>query len=271
MNVQGRQGQGYEHSREHGNRRRHGSPGWAGLARWVPLGAFGLAVLGTWILVQFRIRPSENPLFFAGRTEMLGYRFQAVPLGLRVAEMLATTQLLNGHFFDSRSNRVSVFQADWKAGEVNDDKVLGHTPELCWVGTGFRTVRLGEPSQVVMELAGHRVPFQCRILKHPGLPNPEITLWAACIDGRWDDYSLGQLADMGKPDTTLRSYLRDVWRTLSTRWAAVRRVALQPLAISGPKQFVRLSLPVTNEWPAALADLECFAQAWLVPVDPRQQ
>jgi hypothetical protein len=270
MNVQGRQGQGYEYSLEQGNRRRHGSCGWVGWARWVPLWMFGLAVLGTWIGVKFRIRPPENQLFFAGRTELPGYRFQAVPLGQRVVEALATTNLLNGHFFDSRSNRVSVFQADWKAGDGDGGMVFGHTPEICWVGGGFRTVRLGEPSQVFMEHAGHRIPFQCRILTHPGLPTPEITLWAACIDGRWDDVLLGLSADMGKPGTTLRSYVRDVRRTLSTRWAAVRRVALQPFEVSGPKQFVRLSLPVTHEWPAALADLERFSQAWLVPADPLQ-
>jgi hypothetical protein len=31
---------------------------------------------------------------------------------------------------------------------------------------------------------------------------------------------------------------------------------------------VRLSSPVTDGWTAALADLEKFSQAWLVPVDP---
>ena len=264
MDSQGQQGLQHRHPQDHGHRRPHDSRGWAGWTRWAPVWMFGLAVLGTWIGVQSRIRPPQNPVFFIGRTEMPGYRFQAVPLGEQVAEMLATTRLLNGHFFDSRSNRVSVFQADWKDGE-GDGNALGHTPEICWVGGGFRTVRQGEPSQVLVELAGHRVPFQCRILTHPGLPTPEITLWAACIDGRWNDVLLGPPADMGKPGTTLRSYVRDVGRTLSTRWAAVRRVALQPFAISGPKQFIRLSLPVTHEWPSALADLERFAQAWLVP------
>ena len=243
---------------------------WTGWARWVSVWVFGLAVLGTWIGVQSRIRPTENPLFFSGRTAMPGYRFQAVPLGRPVEETLGTTRLRNGHFFDARSNRVSVFQADWKAGEGDGGNLFGHTPEICWVGGGFRTVRMGEPSQVFVELAGQRVPFQCRILTHPGLPTPEITLWAACIDGRWDDVRLGPPADMGKPDTTVRSYVRDVGRTLSTRWAAVCRVALKPFAIHGPKQFVRVSLPVTAGWPAALADLERFTQAWLVPADPHR-
>ena len=266
MEVQGQPEQGQEHVRPgHGRGTKRGQARRGGWPNWVPLMVFGLAVLGTWLGVQSRIRPPQNPVFFTGRVEMPGYRLQAVPLGQKVAETLATTRLLNGHFFDSRSNRVSVFQADWKAGEGDGGNVFGHTPEICWVGSGFRTVRLGEPSQVLVELAGHRVPFQCRILTHPGLPTPEITLWAACIDGRWDDVLLGPPADMGKPDTTLRSYVRDVGRTLSTRWAAVRRVALQPFAVSGPKQFIRLSLPVTHEWPSALADLERFAQAWLVP------
>jgi hypothetical protein len=261
--------QGQEHVRSgHGRKKKLRQAWWDGWANWVPLVVFGLAVLGTWIGVQSRIRPAANPVFFAGRTEMSGYRFQTVPLGQQVAKTLATTRLLNGHFFDSRSNRVSVFQADWKAGEGDRGNLLGHTPEICWVGGGFQTVRLGEPYQVVVELSGHRVPFQCRILTHPGVPTLEITLWSACIDGRWDNVVLGPLADMGKPDITLRSYVRDVGSNFSTRVDAIRRMALQPFAFSGPKQFVRLSLPVTDGWTAALADLEKFAQAWLVPVDP---
>jgi hypothetical protein len=268
MKVQGQSGQGQEHvPRGHGRGKKLEQARWCGWPNWVPVWMFGLAVLGTWLGVQLRIRPSETPLYLAGRTKMPGYWFQAVPLGQQVAEKLATTRLLNGHFFDARSNRVSVFQADWKAGQV-DGSALGHTPEICWVSGGFRTICLGEPSQVFVELGGQRVPFRCRILTYPGLPTPEITLWAACIDGRWDDVLLGPLADMRTPDTTLRSYVRDVGRTLSTRWAFVRRVALQPFPVSGPKQFVRLSLPVTDGWPAALADLENFAQAWLVPVAP---
>jgi hypothetical protein len=268
MEVQGQPGQVQEHGRPgHGRGKKLGQARWGGWANWVPLVVFGLAVLGTWLGVQSRIQPAENPLFFKGRTEMSGYRFQAVPLAQQVAKTLATTRLVNGHFFDSRSNRVSVFQADWKSGE-GDGSALGHTPEGCWVGGGFRTVRLGEPSQVFVELAGHRVPFQCRILTHPGLPTPEITLWAACIDGRWDDVQLGPPANMGKPDFTLHFYLLDLKQKLSTCMAALRRLALHPLAVSGPKQFVRLSLPVSHDWPSALADLENFAQAWLVPVDP---
>lgn len=267
MEVQEQQGQGHGHRQEHRHGKRQGSRWGAGWARWVPLGVFGLAVVGTSIGVQSRIHPPDNPLFFKGRTEMPGYRFQEVPLGQQAAKSLAATRLLNGHFFDSRSDRVSVFKADWKAGEGDGSNVFGHTPELCWVGSGFKTVRLGEPLQVFLELAGQRVPFQCRILTHPGLPTPEITLWAASVDGRWDDVSLGVPADIGQPDTTLRSYLRDVGRTLWTRWAAVRRLVLQPISVSGPKQFVRLSSPVTDGWTVALADLEKFAQAWLVPVD----
>jgi hypothetical protein len=270
MEVQRKPGQGQEHGWQqgHGRDKQRGQARWASWANWVPVWMFGLAVLGTWIGVQSRIRSPEDPLFFARRSEVPGYRFQEVPLGQRVVEVLSTTQLLNGHFFDARSNRISVFQADWKAGDGDGGTVFGHTPDICWVGGGFRTVHLGESSQVFIELAGHQVPFQCRILTHPGLPTPEITLWAACIDGRWDDVLLGPPADMGKPDFTLHFYLLDLKQKLSTCMAALRRLALHPLAVSGPKQFVRLSLPVTDGWTAALADLEKFAQAWLVPVDP---
>jgi hypothetical protein len=255
----------HNYSREQGACKHHRPRHRSELVNWMQFGAFIFAVLGTWIGVKFRIRPSENPLFFTGRTEMNGYRYQAVPIGKKAAKALAATGLLNGHFFDSRSNRVSVFKADWKAGQGHGDEVLGHTPELCWVGNGFRMLQLGQPSQVFVNLNQRLVPFQCRILTHPGLPTPEITLWAACIDGRWDDFSLGPAVDIEKPGTTVGSYLADIEFMVSKRWAAMRRMALQPFGDSAPKQFIRLSMPVAHEWPSALANLERFAQAWVVP------
>jgi hypothetical protein len=184
-------------------------------------------------------------------------------LGSRIAETLATTNLFNGHFFDSHSNRISVFEAQWQAGQGNGGNLFGHTPEICWAGQGFRTVRFGEPSQVFLSLAGRRIPFQCRVLRHPDLPTPEITLWAACLDGRWDDILFGPPPNLNDEAATVGTYLQEVGRTFTTRWASVRRLVQQPYTVGARKQFIRFSMPLHTGWEPALVELERFAQQWL--------
>lgn len=245
----------------------HGDPSRQRVWRtvFIPLIVFGLAVLGTRFWIQSRTRPPENPVFLTARHEIPGYRFVPVALGSQVEDTLATTNLFNGHFLDQRSQRVSVFAAHWQAGQGDGGTLFGHTPEICWLGHGFRTVRHGEPSQVFIPMAGRRIPFQCRVLKHPEQPTPEITLWAACIDGRWDDIPYGPPPNQTEGEATIRTYLQGVGRTLATRFASVRRIVQNPFASTARKQFVRFSIPLTTDWQPALAELEAFAHQWLEP------
>lgn len=231
---------------------------------------FGVAVLGTGLWIRTQTRPPQNPLFLTARHQIPGHQFQPVPLGEMVADTLATTNLFNGHFYDSHSNRVSVFEAQWSAGQGNGGNLFGHTPEICWAGQGFRTIRMGEPSQVFLSLAGRRIPFQCRVLRHPELPTPEITLWAACLDGRWDDILFGPPPNLNDEAATVGTYLQEVGRTFTTRWASIRRLVQNPFTIGARKQFIRFSIPLHTGWESALVELEHFAELWLDSSVPQQ-
>ena len=186
-----------------------------------------------------------------------------MPLGERVSGILATTNLLNGHFLGARANRISVFQASWEAGHGTRAEVLGHTPELCWVGRGFRVQHMGEPTEVLFGISDRLIPFQCRIFQDPTTGNPEITIWAVSLDGRWDEIVYGippELVDgMDRPST----YAGEFLRALVTRWDFLRRSMNHPFTQSARKQFVRLSQPLTGDWQTAIQELEIFAQQWL--------
>ena len=153
---------------------------WKGL---FGLSFFCLAVIGPGLWVQFRTRLPEDQFFLSVRREVPGWWFSPVALDTQTKKILEASELFNGHFIDARSNRVSVFAADWQPGQGDLDS-LGHTPEICWVGTGFQIVPFGGPSQLSISVGGRQIPFQCRVLKHSDLAAPEITLWAACIDGQ---------------------------------------------------------------------------------------
>lgn len=149
------------------------------------LSVFGLAVIGPWLWVQFPTRPPANNFLLTPRQQIPKYHFINVPLASQVEKILGASDLFNGHFISVRSQRVSVFAANWQPGQ-GDLASVGHTPEKCWVGSGFELVPYGGPSQLSISVGGIQIPFQCRVLKHSDLAVTEITLWAACIDGQWN-------------------------------------------------------------------------------------
>ena len=232
------------------------------------LGLFVLAVLGTAVWVRWPRPAPEDRVFLRARDRIPGYHFQPVALGATVSETLATTNLLNGHFFDARSNRVSVFSAAWQPGQGTGGNVFGHTPEICWVGAGFRTIRAGEPDHLALHLAGRSIPFQCRVLQHPELPTPEITLWAACLDGRWETYRFSPSPDLSKESTTISTYAKQSWTYAINRWESLRCLIEQPFTQDARKQFLRFSKPLTTDPQRALRELEQFATFWLEQSHP---
>lgn len=227
------------------------------------LGLFVLAVLGTAVWVRWPRPAPEDRVFLRARDRIPGYHFQPVALGTTVSETLATTNLLNGHFFDAHSNRVSVFSAAWEPGQGTGANVFGHTPEICWVGAGFRTIRVGEPDRLALSLAGRSIPFQCRVLQHPELPMPEITLWAACLDGRWEVYQFSPPPDLSRQSATTATYLGEAWRYAATRLSSLQRLIHRPFTQNARKQFIRFSMPLGSDWQTTLRELEVFAAKWL--------
>jgi len=234
---------------------------------WIVLlesSAFGLAVIGPWLWIQFRTQPTANQFFFTARREIPKYGFINVTLGSQVEESLGASELFNGHFINVRSQRVSVFAANWKPGQ-GDLGSVGHTPEKCWVGTGFKIVPYGGPSQMFISIAGIQIPFQCRVFKHSDLAVPEITLWAACIDGQWDEIPYEPPLEPVEHDGSALNRFQEIKASYRNRWAFFRERLLFRSNLAARKQVVRFSTPLTTDWQPALVELSAFAKLWLEP------
>jgi hypothetical protein len=241
----------------------------SGRLGFAPLGLFlgAVIVAEVWVLWP-PLRP-EEPLYLRPRTTLAGYRFETVPLNVNISVILGTTNILNGHFFDTQSNRVSVFQAEWAPGQGTGANVFGHTPEICWVGSGFRTVQQDQPDELAMPFAGMWIPFQCRVMQHPALSLPEITVWAVCWDGRWDClqfYPPYQTEECVLPPPALKQF----GRILKNRLEVIRRLSYIRPAHNGRKQFIRLSKPIMTDSKTALQELEQFAAVWLPTSGPSE-
>jgi hypothetical protein len=232
-------------------------------AAFIPLVLFGLAVVGASLYIRMNMRPPRDPVFLTTRHEIPGFRFVPVALGSRSASILGTTNFFNGHFFDSRLRRVSVFSANWQPGDGNVIS-LSHTPENCWTGNeGFQTLRLGESNQVFLFIRGRRISFQCRVLKHPAQQYPEIALWSAGIDGRWDILSSEPAPNLIDQQVTTIVFIHGLTRIIKERLSVFLKLTQDPLSPSASKQFVRLSTPLTTDWQTTISELERFAGQWL--------
>jgi hypothetical protein len=228
------------------------------------LSLFCFSVIGPWLWFQSRTRLPEDQFFLSVRREVPGWRFSPVALDTKTRKTLEASELFNGHFLDARSNRVSVFAADWQPGQGDLDS-LGHTPEKCWVGTGFQIVPFGGPSQLSISVGGRLIPFQCRVLRHSHLAAPEITIWVACIDGQYDGIPylppLQQIEDshyVRVQHLTLFAAYKNLWPSFCERVLVRSNQAAR-------KQLIRLSAPMTTEWQTALVELAAFANHWLEP------
>ena len=228
------------------------------------LSLFCLAVIGPGLWVQSRPRLPKDQFFLSVRREVPGWQFSPVDLDTQAKKILEASELFNGHFIDSRSNRVSVFAADWQPGQGDLDS-LGHTPEKCWVGTGFQIVPFGGPSQLSISVGGRQIPFQCRVLEHSDLVAPEITLWVACIDGQCG--GIPYLPPLQQIDDyyTVRAQYLTLLKSYKNRWAFFCERLLLRSNPAACKQFIRLSAPMTTEWQSALVELGAFANRWLEP------
>jgi hypothetical protein len=230
------------------------------LKHFLELNAYGLAIILPWLWFQSHDRNPEKKFFLTARNEIQGWQFVPIGLGVQAERSLGATELLNGHFVGADSQRVSVFAANWKPGQ-GDFSSVEHTPEKCWVRTGFRIAAHEVPSQIFISIAGRQIPFQCRILSHSNLANPEITLWAAC--GRWDEARYEPPQDQMERASTVQNQFRILMASYKNLWAIFReRISfrINPLA---RKQFIRFSTPMTKQWQQGVVELAAFGERWL--------
>lgn len=218
------------------------------------------AILGAW--GWFHVAPPSptQTLRFGIANHLEGWRFRQEPLSEMARSILATTNLFNGEFLTERGDSVTVFAAGWSRGSAKVMSVVEHTPDVCWVGSGWIPVDLGQPRQVVLELGGQSIPFECRGFAGPRGGNPVLVLWCTLIDGqvlpeaeRWSvEVDLDNVASVRLAHAARRTALGHFMHNVATRRAA-----------HGEKQFVRLSVPVTTDWRDGLERLQSFGARWL--------
>lgn len=217
-----------------------------------------VALGGPWAWFNVAAPQPEGGLRLEARTELPGYSFRPDPLTTEVLGLLATTNVLNGTFANSaQGRRVTVFKADWLPTEGVGKTVVNHTPDVCWVNSGWRPVDAGQPEAQVFHLSGRDVPFECRVFEAPDRSR-EIIVWCTLVNGEPQTEPLrfrGDARSGGRWQAAMNLSRLAIGRFL----ARVER----RYPATGYKQFYRFSTRLEGDPQAALRKLGDFAGEWI--------
>lgn len=219
---------------------------------------FALAVGGPWAWFHVAAPKPEGGVRLEARPELPGYTFRPEVLTDEVLGLLATTNVFNGSFYHrTEGRRVTVFKADWLPTEGVGKTVVNHTPDVCWVSSGWRPVEAGQPDLQTFQISGREVPFECRVFEAPDRSR-EVIVWCTLVNGEAQTEPFrfrGDARSGGRWQAALNLSRLAIGRFM----ARVER----RYPATGHKQFYRFSTRLDGDIRTTLQHLATFADVWM--------
>lgn len=117
--------------------------------RFLPLIVIGMLLLGAIGLVTFTaLQPKPKPTLTQPLAELLpkeiaGWTVKDQPIAETEEMKKAVGEILNYDDAISRTyaqgeTAITVYVAYWKAGKMSPRLIAGHTPDVCWIGAGWK-------------------------------------------------------------------------------------------------------------------------------------
>jgi hypothetical protein len=222
---------------------------------------FFAATGGAW--AWYHVAPKQFPVSyrFSPQAEVPGWKFRPEPVAEQAVEILATTNLFNGTFYNERGERVTVFVGTWDANNPKQLAVVGHTPDVCWVGAGWQPVTGGHPEKLPLHFGTDTIPFEARTFLTPDRRSRELTVWCTLVSGQiYEETSRFDLPDNVAEGTWQERAAYGARHTLKSKFI---KAISDRIPGTGSKQFVRFSTSAGSDWSAAYALLGRFGEHWL--------
>ena len=240
--------------------------------------ALAVLVLSIWVFPRFwytRKDPASATQWLDTRTNVVGWKYHAVPVDSSAERLLVADRLENGEFLpEAKGSRagdtVRVFAA-WRLKE--DPREIGlfvHTPDRCWVQGGW-DIEASAPDIVTVPVHGRDLSFERRVFSSHG--QKELVYFTGLVAGQTLPYRLDHNLSvsrrvvakgaMEKERTTKASRWND-----SLLWRRVVESFLSRRPLLGPKQFLRISTPLDGGDEAADRRIREFLPQWLEPEQP---
>jgi hypothetical protein len=233
---------------------------------WLVPAVLSCLLLALWCLpaVWYTSDRTSERVWFTERTAIDGWTFEAVPIGQGAERTLVADRTVNGEFRNAAGDAVRVFSAKRFKENPNEIGLFVHTPDRCWVEGGWKLEPVN-PDVVGVNIHGVPLQMERRIFQFGA--EKELVYFCGLVDGRTLPYRLDHNLSVGvrtalkKNQATSGALGRasdtHFWERLWTSFTSRR-------ALSGPKQFIRISTPLRSE-DASTADerLQRFVSHWL--------
>ena len=218
---------------------------------WALLALFLASTGGAW--AWFNVMPKQFPVSYAfrPRPEVPGWTFKPEPVSEQAQEILATTNLFNGVFTNASGERITVFVGTWDANNPKQMAVVGHTPDVCWVGAGWTPVQGRHPDKLPLYFGTNTMPFEARTFMTPDRRSEELTVWCTLVSGQiYEETSRFSLPDAAK---NLTGRERQAYGARHGLKGKLMKAIGDRIPGTGSKQFVRLDrkstrLNSSHEW-----------------------
>jgi hypothetical protein len=235
----------------------------------VPL-VYCLTLLALWgfpVLWYTKTGANTQSIWLTEGKEVQGWSFVPIPIGESAEALLVADTIFNGEFRREDGQKIRAFSAKRYKESPNEIGLFVHTPDRCWTYAGWKMERTHPDSREVA-LHGVRVLFERRIFSVEG--QRELVYFGGLVGGQPLPYRLDHNLSVGlrrslhglknESDTALQASDSHFWTRVWDSFANRRRLL-------GPKQFVRISVPLSGiDAREADALLTGFLLQWLQPV-----
>jgi len=216
---------------------------------------------GAW--AWYHVAPKQFPVSyrFVAREKVPGWTFKPEAVSREVTDVLATTNLVNGTYQSVSGRRITAFMGTWDAGNPKQLAVVSHSPDVCWVGAGWKPVPVDHPDKLTIDFGTDVLPFEARTFEAPGGRHRELTVWCTLVSGQVYEEQGRFLIQPGQADQSLLALKAAGARQL--RRTQLIKAVRDRIPGDGTKQFVRFSIEMPGDWRPALEELRTFGRAWL--------
>jgi hypothetical protein len=197
------------------------------------------------------------------------WSFDENPLSEEVLNKLGNGDIKNGVFRNSQSSlQVRYFLGKWDPSNPKQMAVVSHTPDICWVGAGWKAIDLDQPSVTYIPWldAGSgktlEIEFQTRVFEHVLSKERELAMWCTLVDGR--PIVEPKIIDENNMVLSKNLFKRALGSLRNSQLALNRfHTALtERKSWSGPKTFLRISMPLSDgTWSNEYENLIEFSKA----------
>jgi hypothetical protein len=227
---------------------------------------FAASVMGSWAWFNVGVNRAIGPQYtFTVQSTIPGFEFRSHRLDPRIVEILSTTNLVNGLFRNKTNGQeVRVLFGSWPEEAVKGKTLINHTPDVCWINTGWKARQGEQPDQVGITFGNLVLPFESRSFESPDGHNVEFVIWCTLVNG----YVMPEPTRFG-PST---GGLRYIAVTLNMGRLAISRLwhrVRNRLPARGRKQFLRLSVAEQGDWRRCLESLQLCVTNWIELSDAR--